>query len=188
MRFPRGEKAIEAAKLLTKEGLSHELGFKRTQVKFTPPKLQFSMPHLKKDDMVMIKSGDYQGKKGKVLDVNFQKKEVTIEGVNLVVKRYMDLDLNGKEIRRKVLKEAPISGKLVVPINPATMQPWSKAKKVVSGSEAEAKESARVKDEDPIKIDSASPDCTDRLVAAEKTFYIESVDPFVPPFPLELRL
>ena len=39
---------------------------------------------LKKDDMVMVRSGKYKGKTGKVLKVHPKLNKVTVEGVNIV--------------------------------------------------------------------------------------------------------
>lgn len=40
--------------------------------------------HVKKDDTVLVLSGPYAGKKGKVLKVDPEKSKVTVDGVNLV--------------------------------------------------------------------------------------------------------
>lgn len=41
-------------------------------------------PHIKKDDQVVILSGDDKGKKGRVLSVNAEKGAAVVEGVNYV--------------------------------------------------------------------------------------------------------
>lgn len=42
--------------------------------------------HVKKDDTVVVISGDDKGKKGKVLSVSPEEKKVIVEGVNIVTK------------------------------------------------------------------------------------------------------
>ena len=42
--------------------------------------------HVKKDDTVIVISGDDKGKKGKVLTVSPEEKKVIVEGVNIVTK------------------------------------------------------------------------------------------------------
>ena len=42
--------------------------------------------HVKRDDTVMILSGDDRGKKGKVLEVSPKEDKVIVEGINLVTK------------------------------------------------------------------------------------------------------
>lgn len=43
-------------------------------------------PHIKKDDQVVILSGDDKGKKGRVLSVNAEKGVAIVEGVNYIKK------------------------------------------------------------------------------------------------------
>ena len=45
-----------------------------------------SKMHVKKDDTVLILSGDDRGKKGKVLEVSPKEGKVIVEGVNIVTK------------------------------------------------------------------------------------------------------
>ena len=42
--------------------------------------------HVKKDDQVVIISGDFKGKKGRVLSVNAEKGTAVVEGVNFIKK------------------------------------------------------------------------------------------------------
>ena len=42
--------------------------------------------HVKKDDTVVVISGDDKGKKGKVLTVSPEEKKVIVEGINIVTK------------------------------------------------------------------------------------------------------
>jgi large subunit ribosomal protein L24 len=41
-------------------------------------------PHIKKDDMVVVLSGEYKGKKGRVLTVIAEKGQAFVEGVNFI--------------------------------------------------------------------------------------------------------
>ena len=41
-------------------------------------------PHIKKDDMVIVLSGEDKGKKGRVLTVEAEKGQAYVEGVNIV--------------------------------------------------------------------------------------------------------
>ncbi|MDD3375875.1 MAG: 50S ribosomal protein L24 [bacterium ADurb.Bin157] len=41
-------------------------------------------PHIKKDDQVVILSGDDKGKKGRVLSVNPEKGTAVVEGINFI--------------------------------------------------------------------------------------------------------
>lgn len=41
-------------------------------------------PHIKKDDQVVILSGDDKGKKGRVLSVNAEKGVAIVEGINFI--------------------------------------------------------------------------------------------------------
>lgn len=43
-----------------------------------------SKPHVKKDDQVVILSGEDKGKKGRVLSVNAKKGVAIVEGVNMI--------------------------------------------------------------------------------------------------------
>ena len=42
--------------------------------------------HIKKGDQVMVNTGEYKGQKGRVLDVNREKRRAIVEGVNMVSK------------------------------------------------------------------------------------------------------
>ena len=44
------------------------------------------MVHVKKDDTVIVISGDDKGKKGKVLEVSPKEGKVIVEGINIVTK------------------------------------------------------------------------------------------------------
>ncbi|MBN3034476.1 MAG: 50S ribosomal protein L24 [Bacteroidales bacterium] len=62
--------------------------------------------HIKKGDMVMVISGDFKGRQGRVLRVNVEKERAIVEGVNMVSKHTRPNKDNPKG--GIVNKEAPI--------------------------------------------------------------------------------
>jgi large subunit ribosomal protein L24 len=52
--------------------------------KKTKARRAVAKPHVKKDDMVVILSGEDKGKKGRVLSVDAQKGQALVEGVNFI--------------------------------------------------------------------------------------------------------
>lgn len=72
---------------------------------------------VKKNDMVEVIAGDDKGKKGKVIEVDYNKSRVLIEGVNIISKhtRPNAQYPNGGIIK----KEAPIHISNVLVVNPA---------------------------------------------------------------------
>lgn len=63
-------------------------------------------PHVKKDDIVVVLSGDDKGKKGRVIQVVPDKGQVYVEGVNLIKKHLRPSKKHGKG--GIVQKEGPI--------------------------------------------------------------------------------
>jgi large subunit ribosomal protein L24 len=62
--------------------------------------------HVKRDDLVVVISGDHKGKQGKVLAVDRDKDRVVIEGVNLrrhAVRRTADNPQGGLEEKEQSL-------------------------------------------------------------------------------------
>ena len=77
--------------------------------------------HIRKNDTVIVISGENKGRQGRVLDVNHKKERILIEGVN-IIKRHT------KPNRRNqsggiVEKEAPIHISKVMPWNEQTGKP-----------------------------------------------------------------
>ena len=72
--------------------------------------------HIKKNDMVQVISGDDKGKKGRVLEVDYRKGRVRVEGINIVSKhtRPNQQYPNGGIIK----KEAPIHISNVLIVDP----------------------------------------------------------------------
>ena len=73
--------------------------------------------HVKRNEEVVVVSGEHKGKTGKVLKVFTKQKRVIVEGVNLV-KRHQKA-VQGKQ-GGIVEKEAPIQVSNVAIFNPAT--------------------------------------------------------------------
>jgi large subunit ribosomal protein L24 len=73
---------------------------------------------IRKDDMVMVISGDHKGATGKVLQVLNDKDRVIVEGVNMVYRHVRRSRQNPQGGR--VQKEAPIHMSNVQPVDPRT--------------------------------------------------------------------
>ena len=72
--------------------------------------------HIKKGDMVEIIAGDNKGSKGRVMRVLPDKKQVVVEGLNLVYKHVRPSQKNPQGGRIRVEKPVHISN--VLPVNP----------------------------------------------------------------------
>jgi len=76
---------------------------------------------IRKDDIVVVVSGDHKGARGKVLRILPDKQRIVIEGVNMVmrhVRRSRQHPQGGR-----VQKEAPIHLSNVMPLDPKTDRP-----------------------------------------------------------------
>ncbi len=73
---------------------------------------------IRKDDMVMVISGDHKGAKGKVLRVIPEKQRVLVEGINLVYRHVRKSQRNPQGGR--IRKEAPLHWSKVMPLDPKT--------------------------------------------------------------------
>ena len=73
---------------------------------------------IRKDDMVMIRSGADRGKTGKVLAVYPDKEQVLVEGINVKWKHIRPSERNRRGGR--IQKPAPLPLGKVQPIDPAT--------------------------------------------------------------------
>jgi large subunit ribosomal protein L24 len=71
---------------------------------------------IRKDDMVVVISGDHRGAKGKVLRVIPEKQRVLVEGVNLVYRHVRKSQRNPQGGR--IRKEAPLHISNVMPLDP----------------------------------------------------------------------
>ena len=76
---------------------------------------------IRKDDMVVVISGDHKGARGKVLRIIPEKQRVLVEGVNMVYRhvRKTQRTPQGGRIQR----EAPIHLSNVMPLDPKTDRP-----------------------------------------------------------------
>ncbi len=77
--------------------------------------------HIRKNDVVIVTTGDDKGKRGRVLSVNPEKKKIVVEGVNRVYKHVRPNQRNRQGGR--LSKEMPIDASNVMLIDPQTNQP-----------------------------------------------------------------
>jgi len=73
---------------------------------------------IRKDDLVIVISGDHKGAKGKVLRVIPEKQRVLVEGINLVYRHVRKSQRNPQGGR--IRKEAPLHISKVMPLDPKT--------------------------------------------------------------------
>ena len=76
---------------------------------------------IRKDDVVVVISGDHKGARGKVLRVIPEKQRVLVEGVNMVYRHVRKSQRNPQGGR--IQKEAPLHVSNVMPIDPKTDRP-----------------------------------------------------------------
>lgn len=97
---------------------------------------------IRKEDKVMVISGNFVGKTGKVLKVFPQKNRVIIEGVNL---RKRHTKPNQQNPQGGIIEqEAPIDVSNVMMIDPKTNEPTRIGSKVIIDEKTGKKRSARV--------------------------------------------
>jgi large subunit ribosomal protein L24 len=97
---------------------------------------------IKKDDVVMIVSGDHKGERGRVLRVIPKEDRVVIEGVNMVWKHVRRSQRNPQGARLR--REAPVHVSNVMPIDPRTDKPVRVKFNVVKDSNGKIIEKQRV--------------------------------------------
>ena len=74
--------------------------------------------HIRKGDQVIVNTGEYKGKQGRVLDVIRDKKKAIVEGINMVSKHAKP---NAKQPQGGILKkEAPIHISNLNLVDPST--------------------------------------------------------------------
>lgn len=73
--------------------------------------------HIRKNDTVVVISGDHRGARGKVLKVDARRNRVVVEGVNLVFRHVRPTRKNPQGGRLQ--KEAPIALCKVLPLDPS---------------------------------------------------------------------
>jgi large subunit ribosomal protein L24 len=79
------------------------------------------MNRLQRGDQVVVISGKYKGKQGRVKRVLLEQDKVIIEGINLV-KRHTRPNPRNQQ-GGIIEKEAPIHGCKVMPVDPTTQKP-----------------------------------------------------------------
>ncbi len=77
--------------------------------------------HIRKDDVVMVMTGDDKGKRGRVLRIFPDKGKILVEGVNRVYKHMKPSQRNRQGGR--LSKEMPVDVSNVMLIDPQTNQP-----------------------------------------------------------------
>ncbi|MFH1196370.1 MAG: 50S ribosomal protein L24 [bacterium] len=97
---------------------------------------------IRKDDMVMVTTGNYKGKTGKVLKVFPKEERVIIEGVNL---RKRHTKASQKNPQGGIVeKEAPVSVTNVMVLDPKSGEPTRIGKKIIIDDRTGKKRSVRV--------------------------------------------
>lgn len=83
--------------------------------------------HIRKDDTVLVISGNYKGKQGKVLTVYPEKYKAVVEGINMITKHVKPSAQNTEGGR--IEQEAPIHISNLMLIDPATGEPTKVGRK-----------------------------------------------------------
>ena len=97
---------------------------------------------LKKEDNVIVISGNFKGKTGKILKVFPKKNRVIVEGVNL---RKRHTKASQKNPQGGIIeKEAPINASNVMILDPKTSEPTRIGKKIIIDDKTGKKRSVRV--------------------------------------------
>jgi large subunit ribosomal protein L24 len=97
---------------------------------------------VKKEDNVIVISGNFNGKTGKILKVFPKKDRVIVEGVNL---RKKHTKANQKNPQGGIVeKEAPIHSSNVMLLDPKTNKPSRIGKKIIIDDKTGKKKSVRV--------------------------------------------
>ncbi|MBK7103977.1 MAG: 50S ribosomal protein L24 [Ignavibacteriae bacterium] len=97
---------------------------------------------VKKEDNVIVISGNFKGKTGKILKVFPKKDRVIVEGVNL---RKRHTKANQKNPQGGIIeKEAPIHSSNVMLLDPKTNKPSRIGKKIIIDDKTGKKKSVRV--------------------------------------------
>lgn len=89
------------------------------------------MSRIRKGDLVVVRTGDDKGKRGRVLRVLPEAQRCVVEGVNLVFKHLRKSQANPQGAR--VRREASIHLSNVMPIDPSTDKPTRVSSAVVDG-------------------------------------------------------
>ncbi len=98
--------------------------------------------HVKKNDLVVVLSGNYKGKKGKVLKVFPEKQRVIVEGVNFIKRHSRPTQQNPQG--GIIEKEGPIHASNVMVICPKCNTPTRTGKQLVIDEVRHRKNRVRV--------------------------------------------
>lgn len=97
---------------------------------------------VKKEDNVIVISGNFNGKTGKILKVFPKKNRVIVEGVNL---RKRHTKANQQNPQGGIIeKEAPIDASNVMLLDPKSNEPTRIGKKIIIDDKSGKKRSVRV--------------------------------------------
>jgi len=87
--------------------------------------------HIKKNDIVFVRSGDDKGKKGRVLEVIAEKQRALVEGVNIISRHTKP---NAKHTQGGIIKkEAPVHISKLMLLDPKGGKPTRTGRKVENG-------------------------------------------------------
>jgi large subunit ribosomal protein L24 len=99
------------------------------------------MQRLRKNDEVVVISGNHKGKRGKVLRVNAERNTVVVEGVHKIKRHVKSQPQRPGGI---IEVEAPIHASNVMPVDPQTGKPTRVKFKTEDGTKARVAKSGAV--------------------------------------------
>jgi large subunit ribosomal protein L24 len=89
--------------------------------------------HIRKDDMVLLRSGDDKGKRGRVIEVLPEKRMALVEGINLISRHYKPNTNKQNPKGGIVKKEAPVPVSKLSLIDPKKNTATRIGRKMVDG-------------------------------------------------------
>lgn len=98
--------------------------------------------HIRKNDRVVVISGDHRGKKGKVLKVLAAEQRVVVEGINFIKRHTRPTQRNPQG--GILEKEAPIHVSNVMLVDPKSNEPTRVSFRVLSAKGKAARQRARI--------------------------------------------
>jgi large subunit ribosomal protein L24 len=98
--------------------------------------------HIRKNDLVEVISGDHKGARGKVLRVDVEKRNVVVEGINLVYRHVRPSRRNPQGGRLQ--KELALDLSNVLPVDPKTGKPSRVRYQVVTDEHGHVTSKARM--------------------------------------------
>ena len=94
------------------------------------------LPHVKKDDEVLVLAGRSKGERGRVVSVDPQRERAIVEGLNLVTKHQKSQGMGQRANQQqsgRIEKPAPIHVSNLMVIDPNNGQPTRVKHKVIEG-------------------------------------------------------